>query len=88
MNLAANPKVASLSEDETIPPEVLAAIVAAATAFLGANFRIRSLERLDSHQSATSRWTHIGRASVQASHNVRSERLGVGDLRQRKDAKR
>jgi hypothetical protein len=48
--------------------------VAAATAFLGANFSIHSLERLHSPGNATSRWTRLGRASVQASHNVRSKR--------------
>ena len=58
------------SEKEDIPPEILAAIAAAATAFLGTNFRLLSVSR----NEQVSRWTRQGRASVQASHNVRTKR--------------
>jgi hypothetical protein len=58
------------SDKEEIPPEILAVIAAAATAFLGKNFRLLSV----SHGEQVSRWTRQGRASVQASHNLRSKR--------------
>ena len=57
-------------ETEDIPPEILAAIAAAATAFLGTSFRLLSV----SHPQQLSRWTRLGRASVQASHNLRTKR--------------
>jgi hypothetical protein len=60
-------------EGEEIPPEVLAVIAAAATAFLGRNFRLRSVE-LQSPQESVSRWSRQGRAFVQASHNLRKKR--------------
>lgn len=59
---------------EEIPHEVLAVITAAATVFLGARFRIRSLEQLHSPHESVSRWTRQGRASVQGSHNIRPKR--------------
>jgi hypothetical protein len=58
------------SEKEEIPPEILAAIAAAATAFLGTKLRLLSV----SHIPQVSRWTRLGRASVQASHNLRTKR--------------
>jgi hypothetical protein len=58
------------SEKEHIPPEILAAIAAAATAFLGKEFRLLSV----SHGEQVSRWTRLGRATVQASHNLRKKR--------------
>jgi hypothetical protein len=58
------------SEEEEIPAEILAAIAAAATAFLGRNIRMLSV----SHGEQVSRWTRQGRASVQASHNLRTKR--------------
>jgi len=61
-------------EEEEIPPEHLALIAAAATAFLGPNLRMRSVELLPSPHAQVSRWTRQGRTFVQASHNVRSKR--------------
>ena len=58
------------SEREAIPPEILAGIAAAATAFLGKNFRLLSV----SHGEQVSRWTKQGRTFVQASHNLRVKR--------------
>ena len=57
-----------------IPVETVAAIVAAATVFLGTRFRIRSLELLHSNSEPVNRWTRQGRTSIQASHNPRSKR--------------
>ena len=56
-----------------VPAEILAAIAAAAIALLGANIHIRSAELLPNHESV-SRWARQGRASVQASHNLRPKR--------------
>ncbi|MGA2167683.1 MAG: hypothetical protein ABSG62_05685 [Terracidiphilus sp.] len=61
-------------EKEEIPPEMMAVIAAAVTAFLGANLRIRSARLLQSPDAAVSRWTQQGRASVLASHNLPSKR--------------
>jgi hypothetical protein len=58
------------SEKQEIPPEILAAIAAAAAAFLGKRFRLLSV----SHGEQVSRWTRQGRATVQASHNLRKKR--------------
>jgi hypothetical protein len=57
-----------------IPAEIVAAITAAATVFLGTRFRIRSLEMLHLNDKTVSRWTRVGRTSIQASHNTRSKR--------------
>ena len=57
-------------EQEAIPPEILAAIVAAATTFLGRSLRLLSV----SHGEQVSRWTKQGRTLVQASHNLRTKR--------------
>ena len=58
------------SEEQAIPPEILAAIAAAATTFLGRNFRLLSV----SPSGQVSRWTKQGRTLVQASHNLRTKR--------------
>lgn len=67
-------KPGSRPVNSDIPPETLAAITAAVTVFLGTRFRIRSLEPLHAHSESVSRWTRQGRASIQASHNLRSKR--------------
>lgn len=61
-------------EEEEIPPEMLAVIAAAVTAFLGTNLRIRSARLLESPLAAVSQWSRQGRASVLASHNLPSKR--------------
>ncbi len=61
-------------EQNEIPAEILAVIAAAATAFLGTNFRILSAQMQQSPHERVSKWTRQGRAFVQASHNVRSKR--------------
>ena len=60
--------------EERIAPEILAVIAAAATAMLGTNIRISSVELLHSPSASASRWTRQGRANVQASHNLRTKR--------------
>ena len=59
---------------EEIPPEILAVIAAAATAFLRTNSRILSAQMQQSSREQLSRWTRQGWKPVQASHNVRSKR--------------
>jgi len=65
----ADVEAAGIEEDQ-IPPETLAVIAAAVTAFLGRNFRILTV----SHSLQANRWTRQGRTLVQASHNVRTKR--------------
>jgi hypothetical protein len=61
-------------EQEQIPAEILAVITAAATAFLGNKLRIGKVEFERSKRDSVSKWTQQGRASVQASHNLRSNK--------------
>lgn len=71
---ATSTEAVGTGKSEDIPPDILVAITAAATVFLGAHLRIRSLELLHSPRESASRWTRQGRASVQASHNTRPKR--------------
>ena len=64
----------TLPETEPIPPEILAVIAAAATAFLGKNLRIQSAALLHAPYGDVNKWTRTGRASAIASHNLRSKR--------------
>ena len=61
-------------EEEQIPAEILAVIAAAASTFLGQRVRIRGLELRRSPRESVSKWTRQGRTSVQASHNLRSNK--------------
>ena len=61
---------AAVSDNEDIPPEILAAIAAAAATFLGKRFHLLSV----SNGEQVSRWTRQGRATIQASHNLRKKR--------------
>jgi hypothetical protein len=61
-------------ENQAIPAEILAAITAAATAYLGANLRIGSVQLRQPAHEQVSRWTQQGRALVHASHNLRTKR--------------
>jgi hypothetical protein len=61
-------------DEERIAPEILAVIAAAATAMLGTNLRISSVELMRASSDSVSRWTRQGRANVQASHNLRTKR--------------
>jgi hypothetical protein len=57
-----------------IAPEMQVVILAAAAAFLGANFKMRSIKLLQTSRGATDRWSKQGRTLVHASHNPRSKR--------------
>jgi hypothetical protein len=59
-------------KQEAPKPEILAAITAAATAFLGKKARIHSAQMLPTAQGGA--WAQQGRMSVQTSHNPRSRR--------------
>lgn len=61
---------ATVLADAPIPAEVMAAIAAAATVFLGKRLRIRGIEQLHSSHEAVNRWSRQGRALVQSSHNL------------------
>lgn len=52
--------------EEQVPAETLAVIAAAVTAFLGKKVKIRSAQLLPTMNP----WGQIGRAIVQASHNL------------------
>lgn len=60
--------------EEEIPGEILAAIVAAAAAFLRARLQIVSIKVASPSRRPVSRWSRQGRASVHASHNPRPRR--------------
>ena len=58
------------SEAET-KPEIVAALTAAATAFLGKKTRVRSAQLIPSAQEGAGAWAQQGRVIVQTSHNLR-----------------
>jgi hypothetical protein len=62
------------SDEEEIPPEILAVLAAAATVFLGKSLHIRSVGLIGSNRGIGSRWTRQGRSSALASHNLRRQR--------------
>ena len=59
-------------QEQEVTAEIMAVIVAAATAFLGKKVRILSAKLLESPQEAVNAWSQQGRMFVQASHNLRS----------------
>jgi uncharacterized protein len=60
------------SKQEQTKPEIVAALTAAATAFLGKKTRVRSAQLLPSVQQDTAgAWAQQGRMTVQTSHNPR-----------------
>lgn len=56
--------------ESPIPDEVLAAIVAAATVYVGKRLRIRGISQVRQTDERTNRWTRLGRVLVQTSHNL------------------
>ena len=60
----------NITGEAPIPGEVLAAIVAAATVFMGKKLRVRGISKVRQTDEKTSRWTRQGRAMVQTSHNL------------------
>lgn len=63
-------------EPKTAPvkPEIVAALTAAATAFLGKKARVRSAQLLPATQENAGAWAQQGRMIVQTSHNMRPGR--------------
>jgi hypothetical protein len=55
-------------------PEIVAALTAAATAFLGKKARVRSAQLLPGEQENAGAWAQQGRVIVQTSHNMRPRR--------------
>jgi hypothetical protein len=65
---AGEPKSAS------VKPEIVVALTAAATAFLGKKARVRSAQLLPNAQENAGAWAQQGRVIVQTSHNMRPRR--------------
>ena len=61
---------ATVQADAPIPAEVMAAIAAAAAAFVGKRLRILGIEQLHSSNRTVNRWSRQGRVLVQSSHNL------------------
>ena len=59
-------------DEEEIPPQIQAAIAAAAIASLGNHARVRSARKVPS-SDVVSPWTQQGRVIVQSSHNLRTQ---------------
>lgn len=60
----------ALREQEQVSPEILAVIVAAATALMSRRIRLRSARALQSPLEAASAWSQQGRVFIQTSHNL------------------
>ena len=65
-------------EDERIEAETLAAIVAAASVFVGRSVAIRSLNLISESGKNLSRWTRQSRGATHASHNLTHPRPSHG----------
>lgn len=59
--------------EASIPGEILAAIAAAATVFVGKRLHIRAVDQLHTGHRSVSRWSRQGRVLVQSSHNLPSK---------------
>jgi uncharacterized protein len=57
-----------------VKPEIVAALTAAATTFLGKKARVRSAQLLPNAQENAGAWAQQGRMIVQTSHNMRPTR--------------
>ncbi|MGD0348211.1 MAG: hypothetical protein ABSA85_15715 [Terracidiphilus sp.] len=68
--------VENVDEPKTPPvkPEIVVALTAAATAFLGKKARVRSAQLLPGAQENAGAWAQQGRVIVQTSHNMRPRR--------------
>jgi hypothetical protein len=73
-SISAAAESAAHSAKEHVKPEILAAMSAAATAFLGKSARILSAHPVPAAQDAAVAWAQQGRVVVQTSHNLRSQR--------------
>jgi hypothetical protein len=61
---------ATVRADAPIPPEVMAAIAAAAAVFVGKRLRILGIEQMHLSHEPVNRWSRQGRVLVQSSHNL------------------
>jgi hypothetical protein len=59
-------------KEDAVAPEILAAIAAAATTFLGRNPGLRRAREPEQPFDTVSAWSQQGRVVVQTSHNLRS----------------
>lgn len=69
-SIAAEAEDAGEQEKPRVKPEVLAAMTAAATAFLGKRARIRAARLMPAAQDGAGAWAQQGRVFVQTSHNL------------------
>ncbi|MFZ0338741.1 MAG: hypothetical protein WAL45_11965 [Terracidiphilus sp.] len=70
--ISAPVETASQTKQSQAKPEIVAALTAAATAFLGRKARVRSAESLPGpQQESAGAWAQQGRVIVQTSHNLR-----------------
>lgn len=70
--IVASAETAGKSTQAQTKPEIVAALTAAATAFLGRKARVRSAELLPGpQQDSAGAWAQQGRMNVQTSHNLR-----------------
>lgn len=67
--IVAPEKIDAGGKNEPVKPEIVAAMTAAATAFLGKKARIRSARQLADKSAGA--WAQQGRVIVQTSHNLR-----------------
>ncbi len=73
--IATPAETAGQSTPAQTKPEIVAALTAAATAFLGKKARVRSAQLLPSaQQDSAGAWAQQGRMIVQTSHNMRPGR--------------
>ncbi|MGO9777811.1 MAG: hypothetical protein ACLPM3_14610 [Terracidiphilus sp.] len=69
--ISASVETAGAPKPAETKPEIVAALTAAATAFLGKRARVRSAQPLPGAQDGAGAWAQQGRVSVQTSHNLR-----------------
>jgi hypothetical protein len=69
--IAASAETAGQPKQPQTKPEIVAALTAAATAFLGRRARVRSAQPLADSQDSAGAWAQQGRVIVQTSHNLR-----------------
>lgn len=69
--IAAAAETASQPKQAKTKPEIVAALTAAATVFLGKKARVRSAQPLNDPQDSAGAWAQQGRVIVQTSHNLR-----------------
>ena len=69
--ISASAETACQPKQEQTKPEIVAALTAAATAFLGKKARVRSAHLIAGAEDGADAWAQQGRMLVQTSHNLR-----------------